>query len=115
MKNILILILIAFVFGCEDDDGEAVRHGGDARFVDVKAPAEDSGASDASELDIELPVADGILPPLDMVLPVADSMMVDMEEPVVDAETPVVIPASDAGAESVDGGEISVDASLSDM
>ena len=101
MKNILILILIAFVFGCEDDDGEAVRHGGDARFVDVEAPTEDNGASDASELDSELPVA--------------DSMMVDMEEPVVDAETPVVIPASDAGAESVDGGEISVDASLSDM
>jgi len=115
MKNLFLVLILAFTFGCDDDDGEVVHREGDARFIDVEAPAEDSGASDAGDLDSELPVADGILPPLDMELPLADSSLVDAEAPLLDAE---VMPSDDADAPialpALDGGP-AVDASLSDM
>ena len=118
MKNLFLVLILAFTFGCDDDDGEVVRRGGDARLVDVEAPAEDSGASDRGDLDSELPVADGILPPLDAELPLADSGLVDAEAPLSDAE---VVPAdmesapSDAALEVLDSGELASDAALSDM
>jgi len=102
-------MLLAFAFGCEDDDGEIVHRSGDARLIDVEVPLEDSGASDSEVLDIEVPVADGILPSLDMVLPVVDLDLVD-------SEAPEILPVGDAGPEDVDVGELDLlDSNLSDM
>lgn len=115
MKNLFLVLILAFAFGCDDDDGEVVRRGGDARLVDVEAPAEDSGASDRGELDSELPVADGILPPLDAELPLVDSDLVDAEAPLVDAEAPAAdLALADGTVEPADAGAV-VDAALSDM
>ena len=115
MKNLFLVMILAFAFGCEDDDGEVVRRGGDARLVDVEAPLEDGGASDSEVLDEAVPVADGILPPLDMVLPVADSALVDAEAPLVDAGVPAGdLALVDGAVEPADAGAVA-DAALSDM
>ena len=115
MKNLFLVMILAFAFGCEDDDGEVVRRGGDARLVDVEAPLEDGGASDGEVLDGDLPVADGILPPLDAVAPLADSDLVDAEAPLVDAEAPATdLALADSAIDPADAGVV-VDAALSDM
>lgn len=111
MKNLFFVILLAFAFGCEDDDGEIVHRSLDARFIDIEAPLEDGGISDADLLDSELPVADGILPSLDAALPVLDLDLVDAELLSVDSGAL----AADLGIVSEDAGEVVVDASLSDM
>ena len=111
MKNLFFVILLAFAFGCEEDDGEIVHRSLDARFIDIEAPLEDSGISDADLLDSELPVADGILPSLDAALPVLDLDLVDAELLSVDSGAL----AADLGIVSEDDGEVVVDASLSDM
>ena len=107
MKNIFLVLILAFTFGCEDDDGEIVHRSVDARFIDIGAQLEDASPSDRELLDAVLPVADGILPPLDMVLPLADSGLVDAEASLVDSEAPASdLDLSDVGV---------VDAALSDM
>ena len=79
MKNVFLILILAFAFGCEDDDGEIVYRSGDARFIDVGAQLEDASLDGRDLLDADLPVADGILPSLDMVLPLEDSNLVDAE------------------------------------
>ena len=106
MKNLFLILILAFAFGCEDDDGEIVRRGNDASLADVEMPAEDSRLIDASDLDGELPVADGILPDLDMELPVQDAEAVATDLEVVQG---------DATPEVLDAGELASDAALSDM
>ena len=51
MKNLFFVTLLAFAFGCEDDDGDIVHRSDDARFIDIEAPLEDGGLSDASEMN----------------------------------------------------------------
>lgn len=94
MRNFLFLVIFVFAFGCDDDESSSSSKRLDARLVDVEAPLEDSGASDASLLedaslveDSDLPAEDAELPELDAgevdaeVLPVADmSLEPDMSE-----------------------------------
>ena len=106
MKNLFLVVIFAFAFSCEDNDSEPVRRNVEVT-VDARVLLEDTGASDATTVDSNLP-------PPDMVLPVTDSMLVDMEDladmevVVTDADAPEALPV-------VDSGEVVIDASLSDM
>lgn len=112
MKNLLVVLALTLVFGCDDDESKPVHRSMDGRLVDLGSDAllEDGSLSDSlvdaeAASDLELPLEDAAAP-ADADLPAADMLPADMasldsalpdaEPAELDAE---VLPASDMSSD----------------